>query len=170
MQEVQAPIRARHYIGWVFLGLTLIPLITVSLWMHIKENREIQAEQDASRWQANWAQLKLGMSKEQVLALVGAPNSTTVMEGKITSIQTDPSNPQMAQDVQQALDRASNYAIWSYYGSIVIHTTPGEDTKTAEGEGETQLKELVNFDASGKLHGHAIKFNGAGEIVEISPP
>jgi len=167
-EEKTAPIRLRHYLGWVFLVVTLVPLITLSLYLHIKENQEAATEQDVTKWNTNWSQLKLGMSKEEVLALVGAPSSTAVLEAKVTNISTDPPDQKIEQDVQQTLDQMENYAIWSYYGPITIHTTPGEDLKKAEGEGEIQLKELSNFSAEGKLHGHAIKFNGTGQITEIS--
>jgi len=169
MKEAKAPLRVRHYLGWVFLGVTLVPLITVSLYLHIKENRELRAEENTTRWQTNWSRLKVGMSKEEVLSLLGAPHSTTVMEGKVTSVVTDPPDQKMSQDIQQSLDQVANYAIWSYYGPIVIHTRSGETLKAAEGDGEIQLKELVNFDGEGKLHGHAVKFDGNGQLVEIFP-
>jgi len=169
MKEAKPPLRVHHYLGWVFLGVTLVPLIILSLYLHMKEERELRAEQNSTRWQTNWSQLKIGMSKEEVLTLLGTPNSTTIMEGKVTTVTTDPPDQKLSQDIEQTLDQVANYAIWSYHGPLIIHTRPGETVKAAETDGEIQLKELVNFDADAHLHGHAIKFGGNGQVVEIFP-
>ena len=166
-QEKATPLRVHHYLGWIILGMILIPLIGFSLCLHIRENQ--QTEVNATQWKENWPKLKLGMSKEEVLHLVGAPHSTTILEMKNTSITTNPPDAKIEQDLQEKLGDLDNRAIWSYYEPIVIITHPGEDLKTAEDDGRIQLRERINTNGDEKLHGHAIKFNREGHIIEISP-
>ena len=167
-EDDAAPLQPKHYLGWVLLLLVLIPLITYSLVLHIRENRALT--KNNVLWQQNWSQLKLGLSKEEVLALVGAPNSTVDLEARITDLTTEPKDEAIEKDVREKIDQVANCAIWSYYEPIIIHTRQGEDLKTAEGESAIQFKQLVNNGSDDKLHGHAIKFNAAGQIIEISPP
>jgi hypothetical protein len=107
------------------------------------------------------------MTKEQVLALVGAPNSTNFMEADVTGVSSNPTNPALEQNFRQTLGRIMNYAIWCYYGSQVIHTTPDEDVKTAMNQTVSQLTPLMNVSGE-RLQGHAIKFDQAGHVEEIS--
>jgi len=166
-QDNAAPLRVHHYIGWVILAIILVPLIGFSLCLHVRENQAMVT--DSTRWKENWPKLKLGMTKEEVLDLVGAPHSTTILEMKTALVTTNPPDEKIEQDVQDKLNELDNRAIWSYYAPIVIITHPGEDLKTAENDGAIQLKQLVNTASDEKLHGHAIKFNREGRIIEISP-
>ena len=166
-KDKAAPLKIHHYLGWIILTIVLIPLIGFSLILHVRENREIVGR--STLWKDNWPQLKIGMTKEQVLAVVGAPHSTTVIEMKTENVTTDPPDEKIEQDVREKLALLDNYAIWSYRNPIVIHTHPGEDMKTAENEGEIQLKEIVESSGDGKLHGHSIKFDPEGRVIEISP-
>jgi len=166
-QDKAESIRVHHYLGWIILAIVVIPLIAASLVLHVKEDREMAA--NSTRWKENWSQLKVGMSKEEVLALVGAPNSTTTLETKPENVTIDPPDEKIEQDVREKLTQIDNYTLWSYYAPVVIHTYPGEDPRIAVVSGEIQIREFINNTGQGKLYGHAIKFDSVGRIIEIFP-
>ena len=167
---LEEPPHPKHILGWVLLAIACVPIIGYSVFLHVQEEKEWAAEQEIPRWETNWSQLKIGMSKEQVLALVGAPSSTNVMDTQITSASSTPADPNLERSLQHILDQKMNFAVWSYYGSMVVHTTPGEDGKTAMAPIWNQEVIQMTNGWDGKLHGHAIKFDGTGRIVEISSP
>jgi hypothetical protein len=166
MQQVHA--RTRHFTGRVYFAISILAgFVLCALATGDPANGAAVA-----KWESNWPQLKKGMTKEQVLALVGMPSSMNVAEGHVTNITSYPPDQKKDQETRETMERLlPNYAIWSYYGTIAIHTTPGEDAKTAFAESANQAVVLSNINPpNGKMQGHAIKFNGAGHIEEISPP
>jgi hypothetical protein len=167
--EVHPPFRLRHYIGWIILSIFFVPFICFSIYLHMKENQEMTARQEGAAWKDNWHRLKLGMTKQEVVALIGPPSNTTVFESQPHDISTDPPDENIASNIRQSLDEAENAAIWSYHGPIVIHTFPGEDLSKAQSEADDQLRQMDNFDFKAPLHGYAIRFNRQGRAIEIVP-
>jgi hypothetical protein len=161
MEKMTAPRRGAH--RWLVCVMGCLAGFGLSLILHLHEKGEPAGRQEVAKWESNWPRLKLGMVKEEVLALVGAPNCTTVTDSQVTS--SNPPNPTLERSMQQMFDQKMNYAIWSYYGPLMIHVTPGQNVDTSFG----QLTPRMIISGDGRLKGHAIKFNEAGRIVEISP-
>jgi hypothetical protein len=166
MQDMPASSRRGWRFGWFFLAMAFLAGGGVGLILHPHQNEAAQAS-TVEKWKSNWPQLKPGMSKEQALILVGAPASTSVMDAHLTKTSWNPPNPEAQRAMEQTFDRKMNYAIWSYYGPLVIHTTPGEDGKTLFGQIAQQTLPAVS--GSGPGGGHTIEFDGSGRIAEISP-
>jgi len=111
---------------------------------------------------AHWGELKLGMTKDETRALIGVPNSTDVMTGHFTGSTSTPPNPAREKEASKIIEDATNYEIWSYYGTITINPT---DPAAA---GSALTKRIYPVGKDGKLVGHSIKFNREGKVVEIS--
>jgi hypothetical protein len=161
-------------IGRLFFAMVIFAAgFSLGLFFYTQEKTKSSDAQEPAKWETNWPQLKQGMTKEAVLTLVGAPSSTTVREMKTTNVSVNSSNPNALQNATQTaakLDQKFSGAIWCYYEAMVIHTTPGEDAQTAFGQAAKQIIAATNLETalSGKLQGHAIKFDGSGHVIEIS--
>lgn len=165
MPEVKSKMRYLRYLAWVFL--TMLGLATLDydfIHYQLEQEKRDQAQREPL-WESNWSQLKLGMTKEDALHLLGQPSSTYVMETHLTNSS---SNSQATQSLEKIIDQKMNYAIWSYNGTIEMHPKPDEGVNTVIGQAFTQVMTQANATGDGKLHGHAIKFDGAGHAVEIS--
>jgi hypothetical protein len=114
---------------------------------------------------AHWAKLKLGMTKYEVRALLGAPNSTAVITWHVISLTSTPTNPARDKETAKKMEDASNYEIWSYYGTITVNLA---DPAAAAVAGSALAKKIYPVGKGGKLIGHSIKFNREDKVVEIS--
>jgi hypothetical protein len=105
---------------------------------------------------AHWHELKMGMTKDEVRALIGAPNSTNVFSGNVVISTSIPPNPAREKKLAKRMEDATNYEIWSYYGTITINPA------NPEAAGSALTTSVYPVGKDGKLIGHSIKFNREG--------